>query len=182
MSLQAIAGVAFERRAPTWSQPTGRRLRHEAGDVSPEGQPASEAPPAVPSSAAKQFNGALETLRRYIPTEFLALYLPFLAIAKDRGSEASDVSVWMYIGFLAATPFAVFLIYLSKAVENGMYSAWKTPPIFEGVLATAAFAVWSASVPGMFAGQQWWIALLAMASAFILPLLDSIFGRKPAKS
>ena len=93
-----------------------------------------------------------------------------------------DVSVWMYIGFLAATPIAVFLLYLSNAIENGTTNAWKTPPIFECILATVAFAVWGASVPGMFAGWQWWIALLAMVSAFLLPLMDSIFGRKPTKT
>jgi hypothetical protein len=178
MSLQAIAGVAYERRNPAEVKPASRRMGLEVGQLGTDGQQ----PSAAPASAAKQFSSALETLKRYIPTEFLALYLPFLAIAKDRGSQATDVSLLLYAGFVIATPIAVFLIYLAKATENGTADAWKKPPIFECLLATIAFAVWGASVPGMFAGQQWWIALLAMGSAFVLPLLDSIFGKKPTQT
>lgn len=181
MSLQAIAGVAYERRNPVGVKPPVKRTGLEVGQSGSDGQPPPQ-PSSVPASAAKQFSSALETLKRYIPTEFLALYLPFLAIAKDRGVQATDVSLLLYIGFIITTPVAVFLIYLAKATENGTANAWKTPPLFECVLATIAFAVWGASVPGMFAGQQWWIALLAMGSAFVLPLLDSIFGKKSAKA
>jgi hypothetical protein len=184
MSLQAIAGVAFDRRSLGEHKPPGRRAGLETQQLGPDVQPVPPAqqPAAIPPSGAKQFNSALETLKRYIPTEFLALYLPFLAIAKDRSAQTEDVSLVMYIGFIVATPIAVFLIYLAKAAESGAPDAWKTPPVFECILATVAFAVWGASVPGMFPGQQWWIALLAMTSAFALPLLDSIFGKKSAKS
>jgi hypothetical protein len=171
MSLQAIAGVAYDRRHPDRPSPVAARQTLDATDQ-------TGTKPTAEQAAAKQLNGALESLKRYVPTEFLALYLPFLAIAKDRGANAPDISRELYVGFIIATPFVVYLIYIAKAVEAGTPRAWRSPPVFEALLATIAFAIWGASVPGMFVGQQWWLGMLAMAASVLLPLVDTALGKK----
>jgi uncharacterized membrane protein YqaE (UPF0057 family) len=174
MSLQAIAGVAYDRRNPKSPSSIARlRVATETAQATPPEQVEVHA-------GAKQVNGALEALKRYIPTEFLALYLPFLAIAKDRGAGAADWSIQIYIGFIIATPFAVFLIFVAKAAESGGERSWSKLPFFESTLATASFAIWGACVPSMFPGNQYWLAMLAMASAFVLPLIDTAFGKSKA--
>lgn len=179
MSLQAIAGIAYDRRHPMSPTPIGARQVLEAAQDTAAGDGAAK-PRGPQQVAAKQINGALESLKRYIPTEFLALYLPFLAIVKDRGTDAVELSNRLYVGFLIATPLMVFLIYIAKAAEAGKAVAYKRLPWLEAALATAAFAVWGATVPGMFEGHQWWLAMLAMASAVVLPLVDSALGHKAA--
>lgn len=174
MSLQAIAGVAYDRRNPdSPSNIASKRMATEALAAPPSEQ-------SAPQATAKQLNGALEALKRYIPTEFLALYLPFLAIANDQFKDkaSQDWALTIYVGFLIATPFAVLLIYVAKAAETGKKQEWTKLPLFEMSLATISFAVWGACVPSMFPGNQWWLGMLAMASAFVLPLLDTAFGRK----
>lgn len=175
MSLQAIAGIAYDRRYPASPTQIGARQMLEAGEDTAVGDRAAK-PRGPHQVAAKQINGALESLKRYIPTEFLALYLPFLAIVKDRSTDAAELSNRLYVGFLIATPLMVFLIYIAKAVEVGKAEAYKRLPWPEALLATAAFAVWGATVPGMFEGHQWWLAMLAMASAVVLPLIDAALG------
>jgi len=170
MSLQAVAGIAYDRRRAAAIS----RIEPEAATSRPA------IAGTIPQPAAKQFNGALEALKRYIPTEFLALYLPFIAIAKDQFKDAAaDAwSVGIHIGFLSMTPVAVMLIYIAKAAETGDKAGACKLPYVESVLATVAFAVWGASVPGVFPGNQWWLAMLAMASAFVLPLVDTaVSGR-----
>lgn len=180
MSLQAIAGVAYDRRHP--EAPTRVAATRIAEEILQQ-QHDPGRPGGVDNqegtAKAKQLNGALETLKRYIPTEFLALYLPFLAIAKERAENgAADHSLGIYLGFVLATPVAVALLYMAKAAEAGRPRPWGPPPRFEMLLATLAFVIWGASVPGLVAGSQWWLAMVAMASAFVLPLLDTVFGKK----
>lgn len=173
MSLQAIAGIAYDRRHP------GSPSRVAAAKVEARKIEQSGAPPPPGAEAARQVNTSLEALKRYIPTELLALYLPFVSIAQDQlGKDAVAFLHWTYLGFLAATPFVVWLIYVAKAAESGTKWAWRDLPRFEAALATAAFAVWGATVPGIFAGQQWWLGLAAMASAVVFPLIDTAFGKK----
>ena len=73
MSLQAIAGIAFDRRnSDSPSRAAAMRIEAAAADPTPKNES---------QAAAQKVNSALETLKRYIPTEVLALYLPFVAIA-----------------------------------------------------------------------------------------------------
>ncbi|MFS0757492.1 hypothetical protein ABC383_22715 [Noviherbaspirillum sp. 1P10PC] len=185
MSLQAIAGVAYDRRNPSNPSST-ERMRIAAAEITPD-QPAR----STAQITAKQVNNSLEALKRYIPTEFLALYIPFISIASDTkkarppGGQAVEqamvhaevLSQYIYVGFIIATPLAVFLIFIAKAAEAGKERSWHSLPLFEATLATVSFAVWGASVPSIFPGQQWWLSMLAMASAFILPLIDTAFSK-----
>lgn len=130
-------------------------------------------------TAAQQVNTALETLKRYIPTELLALYLPFIAITQDQYKDgATTVLQGIYAGFVLAAPLLILMLYVAKAAEAGQAWNWRTLPYFEGVLGLAAFAVWGASVPGVFIGQQWWLSLVALVSALVLPLIDTVFSPK----
>lgn len=174
MSIQAIAGFAYDRRHP--ASPT-RIARQQAAQETAQRESGQGATPN--QNAAKQVNTALETLKRYIPTELLALYMPFISITQDHAVDASPgVLRWTYLGFVLATPVVVWVIYVAKAAEAGESWSWKSLPYFEGLLALVAFAVWGASVPGVFLGQQWWISLVALSSAVVLPLVDSAFGKK----
>lgn len=196
MSLQAIAGTAYARRhpigraapGPAMPQPRAAGMRDlEVALDNPDG-PAPGAAEAADGAtqtdgqragAAGQFNSALDTLKRYIPTELLALYLPFIAITQDQfkgqAQEAATLQA-IYLGFVLATPLVVLALYIVQTVQARRVWQAGELPYFEAVLGTAAFAVWGAAVPGVFVGQQWWLGLLALASALVLPLLETVFG------
>lgn len=175
MSLQAIAGTAYDRRNA--DKPT--RIAQEAAIASTGQQPK---PGDEAKKAAEKVNGALEAIKRYIPTEAIAMYLPFVAIIQDhyKSTGASTPLLCTYLGFVFLTPVLVWLIYLTKAAEAGKTAKDAGLPILEGMLATLAFVIWGASVPGVFPDQQWWLGLVALASSILLPLLESAAGKKPA--
>ena len=146
MSLQAIAGIAFDRRnSDSPSRAAAMRIEAAAADPTPKNES---------QAAAQQFNSALESVKRYIPTEVLALYLPFVAIAGDQIAKEIPVSLrCIYGGFIILTPVLVFMIYIAKAVEAGTTWTISQLPHFEALLASIAFTIWGASVPGVFSGH-----------------------------
>lgn len=70
MSLQAIAGIAYDRRHPTSPTPIGARQVLEAAQDTATSDSAAR-PRGPQQVAAKLINGALESLKRYMlaPTE-----------------------------------------------------------------------------------------------------------------
>jgi len=173
MSLQAIAGVAFDRRNPTHA---GAIIARQAAET------AAVNAGSAGQRTADRVNAALETLKRYIPTELLAIYLPFVAVLQDHYTKSpadlTSAMHFVYLGFVAATPFVVILIFAGKAAAAAVPLTFSSLPYTESVLGLLAFAIWGASVPGVFEGQQWWLGLAALASSVLLPLLDNLISPK----
>lgn len=172
MSLQAIAGAAYDRMNP--SSPS----RVAAEQMAAARMETAQATAA--QSAAQQVNSALEALKRFIPTEMLALYLPFVAVIQDHyKTTASTPLLYVYVAFLLATPIIVIMLFIAKAVEAGGERG--RLPYADALLALIAFGVWGASVPGVFPGNQWWLGLAALVSAAVLPVLQTVLtkSKKP---
>ena len=170
MSLQAIAGRAYDRQAESHTRRTrtvgvaGKQVKIE--EVEQTGR-------STPPSAIDR---SLETLKRYIPTELLALYIPFTSAVGPKGAPTGGTSpellaTWAI--FTALTPIIVVLLYVGKSVQHG--KPWKARelPWFEAALGTIAFAAWGASFPNLFPDQQNVIALGALASTFLLPIIEN---------
>ncbi len=153
MSIQAIAGVAYDRRNP--KNPS--RVAAERMELHRVGRESAQVP-SPNQDAARQVNTSLETLKRYIPTELLALYLPFVSITQDQyGKEATTFLHWTYIGFLVATPVAVWLVYVARTAEAGQTWTLRTLPRFEAGLALGSIR----GMGGVRSRSVSWTAMVA---------------------
>lgn len=190
MSLQALAGIAFDRRHP--ATPTKLAQQRQAAQIAEAlrvaghldaqaGAPVAP-PPATTSgedqSSAEKINSALEVLKRYIPTELLALYIPFVAVLEDHYKGSADIYLpWVYGAFVLATPLVIWALYVAKGIEAGVDTGKLGFPAAAAMLGTIAFGVWGASVPSVFVGAQWWLGLLALSSSVFLPVIDTFLHK-----
>lgn len=176
MSLQAIAGTAFQRLNP--NQPTVFTAAQTAALESARKDGTATPAPGSAEANAKKINNSLELLKRYIPTELLAIYLPVVAIVSEEFKpDASLYLLWNYLGFLAATPIVIYALYVANAAEAKAQLGWHNLPFIELLLGTAAFTVWGAAVPTVFEGQQWLIGIFALISSVALPLAETLMRK-----
>lgn len=118
---------------------------HALGDP---GTPA-EGPADVPVGEGDSgFQGNVNQLVRYVPTEILGAYVAFVNILAPlaiTGCEGNYRSRWVTLtGFAVATPIVQYLIYRARAQGAG-----ESPekPWAECVIATIAFGAWASAIP-----------------------------------
>lgn len=119
----------------------------------------------------KPDTGIISTLTRFIPTELLAPYAAALSIAGERQWDPAGV----YYAFVIATPFALVLFSVAKAIAEG--GAWpKLPPLlWRAVAATLAFAVWALAVPSNpFQDNIGGAAIAGFLAMVVSPVLEAV--------
>jgi hypothetical protein len=157
MSLQAIAGVTYDRRhADSPSTAVTLQLLISANCV---GRPETAQP-----AAAKQLNGTFKRLKKYTPNDLLGICLPIVVIVKNSGLRP-DLSVETYAGFVLTTSLVAILLYFEMAAEANTPQARKRLPFSEATLVTASFAIWGAVVTGMSNKRQPLVKEAAIGSA-----------------
>jgi hypothetical protein len=95
-------------------------------------------PPAAETDHSGPFLDVFDKLTKWIPTETLAVYIPGVTVI---GANNSQPSVVFLVVMAVATP--LFVLGVAFAAGSAMTrSVW-----ISAGLATAAFAIWSLSVP-----------------------------------
>lgn len=132
---------------------------------------------------------ALTLIVTYIPSEVIATYVAVMSVIRDTSRKSLTPELWVFWGFLIATPIVVWLIYAAKT-RSAQPSAplpltirkW---PKWEMVAATIAFLVWALALPDnpFTHGQMILTALSGVGVLVIsvaLGLLAPIFKRRAA--
>ena len=175
MTLSTLARDAAEERSPAEppANPTVIEAEFLAARVGPDGQPIRRAPrpPSASSTPSK-----VDQLTHFFPVEVLAFFLPGVGIVQAHFAPNSSFALLVfYACTLVVTPLIVWLLFAAqfrkakKPVPNGV-------PIRQMFLGLLSFAVWGACVPGVFPSQQWWLGILAVVVAALMPKINLLLS------
>ncbi len=116
------------------------------GDLRAAVRPVAAAEPLEKTPASS----ALDGLVRYIPTEFITLYVAATAIPDLTKTFPCVTPFWLYFGFVVLTPILFLLIYIGKRRSQNLSALpqgaakW---PWWKLIASTIAFATWASAVP-----------------------------------
>ncbi len=157
-------------------------LKAEAGTETP---PATD-PSSDNTATAKTISDALSAVAAYVPTEIIAIYTLVIATAIDpsiTGDKETPLSIGAFLGFLGATPFFVWLVFVVKKIasdhDKHILKSWRSWPWWEAISATIAFTAWSAMMP--HSAFRAWLsqniaAIVLVVVSGLLPLLGGLFA------
>ena len=111
----------------------------------------------------------------------MTIYIPGVATLQSHFGPA-DSAFWVrcfYGAMIVLTPAVIWILFDSGMKVDGVESKDRWP-VRQMVAGAVSFAIWGASVPGVFPGAQWILGWLAVAVATLLPSLDKKFARRPS--
>lgn len=128
-------------------------LAKAAADTAPSGPNGPLAAPPSPREAGPRdssLTNAANALTKYIPSEVVTLYVSGVAAGPALKSVLGFGSrVWLYWGFIGATPLVYLLVYASFLKANDKpFPPLRKLPWLTAILSAVAFAVWALAVPG----------------------------------